>query len=173
LKPERVRRQLSLAGRQKPGFQWRPLNSWGSRDPLQAGFSDPCSLFSIPGSVLPVLFPAAFREIPAKPGVTGDFSSEIRSGHIDAGRGRRYSQAQIPDLVAYTNPRFHGTAQSFRTVMCPVLRPALWPPYSPLPAHQTLVPSAQPRSRSACRRPVSTRAFPPVAQHPNGGSRKT
>jgi hypothetical protein len=37
---------------------------------------------------------------------------KFTGGWIDAGRGWRYSQAQIPDLVAYANPRFSKAAQS-------------------------------------------------------------
>jgi hypothetical protein len=38
----------------------------------------------------------------------------VDRGGIDGARGWRYSQAQIPDLVAYTIPRFRRAAQGSR-----------------------------------------------------------
>src|SRR5579863_2858442 len=39
-------------------------------------------------------------------------SSNIPVGCIDSQPNRRYSLAQIPNLVAYANPRLHSKAQS-------------------------------------------------------------
>ncbi len=48
--------------------------------------------------------------------------SNLMSGGIDAPHGSRYSQGQIPDLVANTIPRSFQAAQSKRSALPTVLR---------------------------------------------------
>jgi hypothetical protein len=57
----------------------------------------------------PVAGPDSDSGVPAKAQVGWKFIE----GRIDAGTHRRYSQAQIPDLVANAIPRFRTPAQSF------------------------------------------------------------
>lgn len=43
------------------------------------------------------------------------FFNNLYHSAIDEPANRRYSQAQIPDLVAHANPRFSHLAESYRS----------------------------------------------------------